>query len=71
VSIALRLPLLGLAVVTVLGQRAAWRRDPALLRVYCQANWVWVAQYVVRIAVLVPLWAAGHVVALGAARLAR
>ena len=56
-SIVLRWPLLGVVVGTVLGQKAGWRRDPALLRAYGRASWIWVAQYVVRVAVFLPLWA--------------
>ncbi|AGZ40606.1 DUF3159 domain-containing protein [Actinoplanes friuliensis] len=68
VSIVVRWPLLGVIVGTVLGQKTRWRRDPALLRAYCLGSWVWVAQYLVRLAVFVPLWAAHAVVALGIAR---
>jgi len=71
VSIACRLPLLGLVVGTALRQRTAWRRDPALMRAYSLGSWVWVGQYLVRLAVFVPLWATGQVVALGVARIAR
>jgi hypothetical protein len=67
-SIVVRWPLLGLVVGAVLGQRTRWRRDPALLRAYMRASWVWVAQYAVRLAVFVPLYLADQVVALGAAR---
>jgi hypothetical protein len=70
VSIVIRWPLLGLVVGGVLGQRTRWRRDPALLRSYGLASWVWVLQYVVRLAVFLPLYAAGQVVALGVARVA-
>jgi hypothetical protein len=70
VSIVLRWPLLGVVVGTALGQRTRWRRDPALVRAYGRASWIWVAQYVVRLAILVPLWAAGWVEALAAARIA-
>ncbi|MGD9525370.1 DUF3159 domain-containing protein [Pseudonocardia sp.] len=68
VSIVVRWPLLGVVVGTVLGQRTRWRRDPALLRAYQRASWVWVGQYVVRLAVFTPLYLAGAVVALGVAR---
>jgi hypothetical protein len=68
VSIVIRWPLLGVIVGAVLGQKTRWRRDPALLRAYCLGSWVWVAQYLVRLAVFVPLWAAHAVVALGVAR---
>lgn len=68
-SVLVRWPLLGVIVGGALGQRTSWRRDPALLRAYCLASWVWVGQYLIRIGVFTPLWALGAVVALGAARL--
>ncbi len=68
VSIVIRWPLLGLVVGTALGQKTAWRRDPDLLRGYQRASWAWVAQYVVRLAVFVPLFLADQVVALGVTR---
>ncbi|MGX6607064.1 DUF3159 domain-containing protein [Micromonosporaceae bacterium Da 78-11] len=70
VSIVIRWPLLGLVVGTVLGQKTRWRRDPALLRAYSRGSWIWVLQYVIRVAVFLPLYAAGQVAALGAARVA-
>ena len=70
VSIVIRWPLLGLVVGGVLGQKTRWRRDPALLRAYGRGSWVWVLQYVVRLAVFLPLYTAGQVVALGVARIA-
>ncbi|WP_396027552.1 DUF3159 domain-containing protein [Actinoplanes sp. TBRC 11911] len=70
VSIVIRWPLLGLVVGAVLGQKTRWRRDPALLRAYGKGSWVWVAQYVVRVAVFLPLYAAEQVLALGVARVA-
>lgn len=69
-SIVVRWPLLGVVVGTALGQRTRWRRDPDLLRAYSRASWVWVGQYLTRLAVFLPLWAAGWVTALGLARLA-
>jgi hypothetical protein len=68
VSIVIRWPLLGLVVGGVLGQRSRWRRDRALLRAYARGSWIWVLQYVLRVAVFLPLYAAGQVVALGVAR---
>jgi hypothetical protein len=70
VSIVIRWPLLGLVVGGALGQRTRWRRDPALLRAYGRGSWVWVLQYVIRLAVFLPLYASGQVVALGVARVA-
>jgi uncharacterized protein DUF3159 len=68
VSIVIRWPLLGVVVGAVLGQKTRWRRDPALLRAYGLGSWVWVLQYVIRVAIFLPLYAAGEVVALGVAR---
>jgi Protein of unknown function (DUF3159) len=70
VSIALRWPLLGVVVGTVLRQRGAWRLDPALLRAYRRGSWVWVMQYLIRLAVFLPLYQADLVVALVTARAA-
>lgn len=69
VSIAIRWPLLGLVVSAVLGRPRAWRDDPDLLRGYSRASWLWAAQYLLRIVVLLPLWFTERVVALGVAQL--
>jgi xanthosine utilization system XapX-like protein len=69
-SILVRWPLLGVVVGLALGQKTRWRRDPALLRAYGRASWIWVVQYVLRVAVFAPLWLAGWATALGAARIA-
>ncbi|GIJ80244.1 hypothetical protein Xph01_46760 [Micromonospora phaseoli] len=68
VSIVVRWPLLGVVVGTALGQRGRWRRDPALLRAYGRGSWVWTATYVLRVAVFLPLYLSGQVLALTAAR---
>ncbi|ANY10039.1 hypothetical protein AFB00_13370 [Pseudonocardia sp. HH130630-07] len=68
ISIVVRWPLLGVVLGTALGQRSRWRRDPDLLRGYQRASWAWVLQYVVRLAVFIPLWAADQVVLLALAR---
>lgn len=69
-SVLIRWPLLRVIIGGVLGQRTCWREDPALLRAYSRASWVWVGQYLVRVVVLAPLWAAGAMVALAVARVA-
>ena len=68
VSIVVRWPLLGLVASMLLGQRTRWRCDPDLLRGYQRASWVWVAQYVARLAVFLPLYFADAVVALAIAQ---
>jgi hypothetical protein len=68
ISIVVRWPLLGVVVGAVLGQKTRWRRDPELLRAYARGSWIWVLQYVVRLAVFIPLYLADQVVGLGVAR---
>jgi hypothetical protein len=68
VSIAIRWPLLGLVVSAALGKPRSWRDDPDLVRGYSRASWLWAAQYLVRLVVLLPLWFADRVVALGVAQ---
>ncbi|WP_328348741.1 DUF3159 domain-containing protein [Micromonospora sp. NBC_00421] len=70
VSIVVRRPLLGVVVGAALRQRGRWRRDPALLRAYGRGSWVWAATYAVRVAVFLPLWLGGQVLALTVARVA-
>ena len=70
VSIVIRWPLLGVVVGTALRQRGRWRRDPALLHAYAMASWVWVGQYVIRVAVFSVLYAADAVLGLAVARAA-
>ncbi|WP_228714263.1 MULTISPECIES: DUF3159 domain-containing protein [Prauserella] len=68
-SIVVRWPLLGVVVGFALGQKTRWRKDPALLRAYSRASWIWVfLQYTLRVLVYGSLWWAGEVVALGVAR---
>ncbi|MEV0720099.1 DUF3159 domain-containing protein [Asanoa sp. NPDC050611] len=70
VSIAIRWPLLGVVVGFALRQGTRWRRDPALVRSYGWGSVVWVMQYVIRVGVFLPLYAADRVLALTATRVA-
>ncbi|MFG1955009.1 DUF3159 domain-containing protein [Micromonospora sp. NPDC048830] len=70
VSVVVRWPLLGVLVGMALAQRGRWRRDPALLRAYARGSWVWAGTYVLRVAVFVPLYLGGQVLALVVARVA-
>lgn len=63
------LPVIGLLVGPLLGEGLAWRHDPRRLRAYRQVTWLWVLLFAVRLAVQVPLYLAGMVGALGAARI--
>lgn len=70
ISILLRWPLLGVILGTLTGEGTAWRRDPAKVRAFSTASWIWVAMFLVRVGVQLPLYLAGALVALGVARLA-
>lgn len=70
VSILVRRPLLGVLIGLVSGEGMAWRHDPAKLRAYSRASWIWVGMFATRLAVQLPLYLAGAVVALGTARIA-
>jgi hypothetical protein len=66
----LRWPLIGVLVGMASGWGTAWRQDPILLRAFCRAGWIWVGFFLVKLAVQLPLYLAGQVVALGIARVA-
>jgi Protein of unknown function (DUF3159) len=70
VSIAIRWPLLGVIVGPITGEGMSWRRDPERLRLYSRASWIWVGVFTLRLAVQLPLYLAGAVLALGIARTA-
>jgi hypothetical protein len=69
-SIAVRWPLLGVLINAASGRGMGWRRDPEQVRAYTRASWIWVALFSLRLAVQLPLYLAGAVVALGVARVA-
>jgi Protein of unknown function (DUF3159) len=70
ISIAVRWPLLGVIVSTATGGGTRWRSDARRLRAYSRASWVWVGLFLARVAVQLPLYLSGALVALGAARIA-
>jgi hypothetical protein len=63
-------PVIGLLIGPLVGEGLAWRHDPRRLRAYRQVTWLWVAMFALRLLVQLPLYAAGMVAPLGAARLA-
>ena len=69
VSILVGHALLGYAVGAVTGDLTGWRRVPEQRRAYALATWFFVAVFVARMVVQVPLYLAGAVGALGTARL--
>ncbi len=65
-----RWPLIGVIVGLAAGWGTTWRQDPILLRAFTRAGWVWVGFFALKLAVQLPLYLAGNVVALGIARVA-
>lgn len=70
VSILVRWPLIGVVLGPILGENFTWRKNPARAAAYTKATWVWVALFMLRIVVQVPLYLADKVTWLGAAKVA-
>ena len=70
VSILARRPLVGLIVGQLDGSGAGWKVDSSRLGAFTKASWMWAGLFLLRLAVQVPLYLAGAVVALGVARTA-
>lgn len=62
-------PLVGVAVGFLMGDGTAWRQDPSKRRVLMILTLCWAGLFVSRLAVQLPLYAAGNVEALGVAKL--
>ena len=69
ISALIRRPLVGYAAGAVSGDLTAWYRDPAARRAATTATWLWAGMFSLRVAVQLPLYLAGAVGALGAAKL--
>ena len=67
ISIAVRWPLIGVILGPLTGEGMEWRRDPELIRLYSRASWIWVAVFLIRLAVQLPLYLSDSLVALGVA----
>jgi hypothetical protein len=70
ISIIIRRPLVGVIISQFDGEGSGWREDPARVRAFERASWLWVGLFSLRLAVQLPLYLAGDVVALGVARTA-
>ena len=62
-------PLLGVVLGPILGENLLWRKDPARLKAYTKAGWLWVGMFAARLIVQYPLYKCGNVNLLGTARL--
>lgn len=70
ISIWVRWPLIGVLAGPLVGEGMEWRQDPERVAVYARASWIWVGVFALRLAVQLPLYLAGSVVALGIAKAA-
>jgi hypothetical protein len=70
ISIAIRWPLIGVILGPIGGEGMAWRKDPKMVSVYTRASWIWVGVFTLRLAVQLPLYLAGALLALGIAKTA-
>ncbi len=68
ITVLIRWPLFGLLYGLITQTGTAWRRDPAMLRGFSRATWVFVALFAIRLVVQVPLYLAGSLNALGIAK---
>jgi hypothetical protein len=59
-SILVRWPIVGFMVGSVSGDATAWHRDPQVVRLSAHLSWLLVLPCVVRVAVQLPLYAAGR-----------
>lgn len=62
-------PLLGVVLGPILGENLLWRKDPARLKAYTKAGWLWVGMFAARLIVQYPLYKSGNINLLGTARL--
>lgn len=70
VSIAIGWPLMGVLIGPLIGDGMKWRQDPDRVRLFNRMSWIWVVLFMTRLAVQLPFYLAGSLVALGIARTA-
>jgi len=68
VSIAVGWPLMGVLIGPIVGDGMKWRQDPARVKLFNRMSWIWVGLFTTRLAVQLPFYLAGSLVALGIAR---
>ncbi|MCB0862959.1 MAG: DUF3159 domain-containing protein [Solirubrobacterales bacterium] len=70
VSIAIRWPLMGVFIGPLIGEGMNWRQDPDRVKLFNRISWLWVGTFLLRLAVQLPLYLSGALVALGIAKTA-
>ncbi len=67
-SIAVGWPLMGVLIGPIIGDGMKWRQDPSMVKLFNRMSWIWVGLFTTRLAVQLPFYLAGSLVALGIAR---
>ena len=62
-------PLIGVMFGPLFGENFEWRKHRARRRVYTMASWVWFGMFILRLAIMYPLYRMNAVNALGVASL--
>ena len=60
-------PIIGLVIGPIIGENLEWRKVAARKRVYVMAGWLWVGMFLLRLAIMYPLYKADQLNALGIA----
>lgn len=68
ISILVRWPLMGVFIGPLIGEGMEWRKNPERVRLFNKVSWLWASVFVVRLAVQLPLYFGGYLVALGIAK---
>lgn len=66
-SIFAKWPLIG--IIAGYLRNEIWRSDKGKMRLYRRVTWMWVAMFLLRLGIQLPLFFTGHIVALGTLRL--
>ena len=65
ISIAVHKPLLGYVIEALRGRDMSWVKDPDAHRLFSTITWLWALNFVVRVAIMFPLYLLGQTAALG------
>lgn len=69
VSIFIRKPVLGFLIGALKGNDTSWLKHPSELRLYSSITWLWTLIFSVRVGIMLPMYFAGQVTALGVLKL--
>ena len=53
-------PILGIVIGPIIGENLEWRKVPERKRVYTLAGWIWVGMFLLRLAIMYPLYQANQ-----------